>query len=123
MKWIGRYHIQGLLGKGGMGRVYKVMHPTIGRFFALKRLQPSKPLEGLVGAKRLRALFLEEIQRMTSIAHPNILAVLDAEFIVQDLDYRCQAIRGTRSIRYALVLGAQVIVIDPQDDHVIDGIL
>jgi serine/threonine-protein kinase len=96
MKWIGRYHIQGLLGKGGMGRVYKVMHPTIGRFFALKRLQPSKPLEGLVGAKRLRALFLEEIQRMTSIAHPNILAVLDAELDAWPpyyvMDYHCNSL-------------------------------
>lgn len=96
MKRIGRYQVQGLLGKGGMGRVYKVVHPTIGRIFALKCLQPSKTLERLIGAKRLRTLFVEEIRRMTSIAHPNILAILDADHGARQpyyvMDYHCNSL-------------------------------
>ena len=96
MKRIGRYRVQGLLGRGGMGRVYKVVHPTIGRIFALKCLQPSKPLEHLIGAERLRALFVEEIRRMASITHPNILTILDADPSARQphyvMDYHCNSL-------------------------------
>lgn len=93
MKQIGRYRIQGLLGRGGMGRVYKVAHPVIGRTFALKCLQPAAALERLVGSERLRALFTEEIQCMADITHPNILAILDADLDADRpyyvMDYHC----------------------------------
>ncbi len=78
MKKIGRYHVRGLLGQGGMGRVYKVAHPAIGRILALKRLEPAEPLEHLVGTPKLRSLFEDEIRRMAGITHPNILEILDA---------------------------------------------
>ena len=78
MKQIGPYHVRGLLGQGGMGRVYKVAHPVIGRILALKRLEPSEPLEQLVGAAKLRSLFEDEIRRMAGITHPHILEILDA---------------------------------------------
>ncbi|MGD8243390.1 MAG: hypothetical protein PVF59_11205, partial [Desulfobacterales bacterium] len=78
MKKIGRYQVRGLLGKGGMGRVYKVSHPVIGRIMALKRLEPTEPLEHLVGPAKLRSLFEDEIRRMAGITHPNILEILDA---------------------------------------------
>ncbi len=78
MKKIGRYQVRGLLGKGGMGRVYKVSHPVIGRIMALKRLEPAEPLEHLVGPAKLRSLFEDEIRRMAGITHPNILEILDA---------------------------------------------
>lgn len=93
MKWIGRYRVQGLLGKGGMGRVYKVVHPTIGRNLALKCLEPAEPLKRLLGAARLRDLFADEIRRMAGISHPNVLGILDADvdaprpFYV--MDYHC----------------------------------
>lgn len=78
MKQIGQYHVRGLLGQGGMGRVYKVIHPVIGRILALKSLEPAEALERLVGPDKLRSLFAEEIRRMAGITHPNILAILDA---------------------------------------------
>ena len=79
MKRIGPYRVEGLLGQGGMGRVYKVVHPVIGRTFALKRLEPAAPLQSLVGAQRLRALFADEIRRMASLTHPHILGIIDAD--------------------------------------------
>ena len=40
MKKIGRYTVRGQLGRGGMGRVYKVEMPVSGKIAALKRLEP-----------------------------------------------------------------------------------
>ena len=79
MKRIGNYQVQGLLGQGGMARVYKVVHPVIGRTFALKRLEPAEPLRRLMGDERLRHLFATEIKRLAGINHPNIIAILDAD--------------------------------------------
>jgi serine/threonine-protein kinase len=99
MKRIGRYSVRGLLGKGGMGRVYKVAHPVIARGFALKRLEPAEGLLRLLGADRLRALFADEIRRMAGLAHPHILEILDAEmdharpFYV--MDYHCNNLGQT----------------------------
>ena len=90
---IGRYRVQGLLGRGGMGRVYKVAHPVIGRTFALKRLEPAEPLARMLGLDRLRALFIEEIRCMASIDHPNVVAILDADEDTERpyyvMDYHC----------------------------------
>ncbi|MDJ0721560.1 MAG: protein kinase [Desulfobacterales bacterium] len=93
MKRIGRYRVRGLLGRGGMSRVYKVAHPVIGRTFALKRLEPTEPLERILGRARLRTIFVEEIRCMVGIDHPNVVAILDADedreqpFYV--MDYHC----------------------------------
>ncbi len=38
---IGRYEICGLLGRGGMGKVYKVKIPVIAKIAALKLLDPN----------------------------------------------------------------------------------
>ncbi len=93
MKRIGRYRVQGLLGRGGMGRVYKVGHPGIGRTFALKCLEPAEPLTRMLGPDRLHALFSEEIRCMAGIDHPNIVAILDADEDAERpyyvMDYYC----------------------------------
>ncbi|HYQ16081.1 MAG TPA: serine/threonine protein kinase, partial [Polyangiaceae bacterium] len=34
-----RYHVQRLIGSGGMGRVYEVEHVELGKRFVLKSLQ------------------------------------------------------------------------------------
>jgi serine/threonine-protein kinase len=42
MKKIGKYLIRGLLGRGGMGKIFKVEHPHIGKIAALKMLDPDQ---------------------------------------------------------------------------------
>jgi len=74
---IGRYEIRGLLGRGGMGAVYKAAMPVTGRIVALKVLRPAEILEDLVGTERLRDMFLAEAATMASISHANIAQVLD----------------------------------------------
>ncbi|MFW5489848.1 MAG: protein kinase domain-containing protein [Desulfovibrio sp.] len=74
---IGKYEIIGLLGKGGMGRVYKAVLPMAGRIVALKLLWPDETLEAVMGAKEVEKRFLAEVQAMASFDHPNIAQILD----------------------------------------------
>ena len=61
---IGRYQILGLLGKGGMGAVYKVYDPELDRSIAIKILTV-KPLEGET-ATRPQARLVREAQAKSS---------------------------------------------------------
>lgn len=77
MKKIGRYIIQGLLGRGGMGKVFKVRLPIINKIAALKLLDPDPLVAKLMGIEKLRALFIREAVTMAGLNHPNIVAVYD----------------------------------------------
>jgi serine/threonine protein kinase len=77
MKRIGRYVIEGLLGRGGMGRVYKVRLPVIDKIAALKLLDPDPLLAELLKMAKLRDLFTHEAVTMAGLNHPNIVAVYD----------------------------------------------
>jgi serine/threonine-protein kinase len=77
MKKIGRYIIQGLLGRGGMGKVFRVKLPIIDKIAALKILDPDPLLANLMGMEKLRTLFTQEAVTMARLNHPNIVAVYD----------------------------------------------
>lgn len=77
MKKIGRFTITGLLGKGGMGKVYKVTYPVTGKVAALKLLDPSSLLAALTDEKALEAIFTKEAITMASIRHPHVVDILD----------------------------------------------
>jgi serine/threonine-protein kinase len=77
MKKIGRYTIAGLLGKGGMGRVFKVTYPVTGKVAALKLLDPAPLLAKLTPLKHLKEQFTREAVIMASIRHPHVVDILD----------------------------------------------
>jgi serine/threonine-protein kinase len=77
MKRIGRYIIRGLLGRGGMGKVFKVELPTIGKTAALKLLDPDPLLAKLLGMQKLRDLFVAEAKTMARLNHPHIVDLHD----------------------------------------------
>jgi serine/threonine protein kinase len=77
MQRIGRYIIRGLLGRGGMARVYKVTLPMIDKTAALKLLDPDPLLAKLMGPQKLRDLFISEARTMAALNHPNIVAIHD----------------------------------------------
>ena len=76
-KRLGRYEVEGELGRGSMGKVYAARDPVIGRAVALKTLALSSEFEGhaLVDA---RARFFREAQSAGRLQHPHIVAIYDA---------------------------------------------
>ncbi len=77
MRTIGGYAVLGLLGRGGMGAVYKVRHLALGRVAALKLLAPADELLAVVGEAELERRFLAEARIMASLHHDNIAPVWD----------------------------------------------
>lgn len=67
-----RYEIQGLLGSGGMGNVYKVRDTILDEIVALKTLHPS-----LSADERALARFRREVKLARRITHPNIARTFD----------------------------------------------
>jgi serine/threonine-protein kinase len=77
MKYIGKYRICGLLGRGGMGKILKVEHPLIGKIAALKLLDPDPLLVELIGKKKILEMFRSEAISLAGLRHPNIVEILD----------------------------------------------
>lgn len=73
---LGRYEIDGELGRGSMGTVFAARDPVIGRSVALKTLALSAEFEGaaLVDA---RARFFREAESAGRLQHPQIVAIYD----------------------------------------------
>jgi eukaryotic-like serine/threonine-protein kinase len=67
---LGDYQIIGILGAGGMGRVYKVRNVISDRIEALKVLLPD-----LANAPELADRFMREIKVQASLEHPNIASL------------------------------------------------
>jgi hypothetical protein len=69
---IGGYTIEGLLGKGGMGIVFKAYHSRLQRWAAIK------VLPGLsLGREDAKDRFEREAQAVARLRHPHILSVFD----------------------------------------------
>src|ERR1700760_1022093 len=67
---IGDYQVTGILGAGGMGKVYKVRNLISDRVEAMKVLLPD-----LMNAPELVDRFLREIKVQATLEHPNIAAL------------------------------------------------
>jgi serine/threonine-protein kinase len=70
---LGQYRILDQIGRGGMGRVYKAEHRTMGRVVALKVLAPE-----LMKTDRALELFLREVRAAARLIHPNVVHAYDA---------------------------------------------
>jgi len=86
---IGKYEIQGVLGRGGMGVVYKAFDPAIHRQVAIKTITKSAmdPSELQYAIARFR----HEAQAVGRLTHPRIAAIydygedMDLAYIVMEL--------------------------------------
>lgn len=71
----GRYRLRGILGQGGMGRLYVAEQVGIEGFskvVALKRILPH-----LADSQHFRAMFLNEARVAARLEHPNIVATFE----------------------------------------------
>lgn len=88
-----RYRVIGLLGRGGMGEVYRADDLKLGQAVALKFL-PSALADDPVRRER----FLAEVRITRQVSHPNICRVYDIAEVEDD------ARNGIRQIRYFLTM-------------------
>jgi eukaryotic-like serine/threonine-protein kinase len=87
---IGDYEILGVLGAGGMGKVFKVRNVISDRIEAMKILLPD-----LAGQKELADRFLREIKLLASLNHPNIASLRTALTIGNQLVMIMEFVEGT----------------------------
>ena len=67
---IGGYRIDELIGRGGMGLVYRATNVALNRIYALKVLAP-----GLAEDEGFRQRFKREMRIAASLHHPNIVGI------------------------------------------------
>ena len=68
----GRYIVEARVAEGGMGRVYRARHVTLGKVFALKVIAPTFAEDEVA-----RARFNQEAKLASAITHPNIVSIVD----------------------------------------------
>src|SRR5690349_2619199 len=72
----GEYKILGVIGRGGMGAVYRAQRLADGTLWALKEMRPpadAPPNE----IEENRRLFLQEAELLSALHHPNLPVVAD----------------------------------------------
>jgi eukaryotic-like serine/threonine-protein kinase len=71
--WAGRYDVREMLGRGGMGSVYRAVDRELDEEVALKVLTPVTFSEGSVAVQTLK----QEIRLARKITHPNVVRTHD----------------------------------------------
>ena len=86
---VGRYRVEGKIGAGGMGVVYRAHDPELARDVALKLMNTASVSDEEAG--RARGRLVREARAMAKLAHPNVIhvydvgAVEDGVFIAMEL--------------------------------------
>ena len=70
--WVGRFQVEALLGKGGMGAVYRVRDSVLERSVALKAIR-----FGEAGDPAILSRFRREAMALAQVSHPNVCQVHD----------------------------------------------
>ena len=91
-----RYERLGLIGKGGMGEVWRVRDRLLGRRMAMKLVRSDR------SSRHLRARFVEEAQVTAQLQHPGIVPVHDLGRLADGrVFYTMREVRG-RTLREVL---------------------
>jgi len=123
MKTIGKYEVRGLLGRGGMGAVYKVRLPVVGKLVALKLLAPHPYLVTLLGEEEIRRRFVAEAVTMARLRHPNIVAIWDFHdsddltFFV--MEYFCKNLGSIIGETYRTERASRILSVDKAIDYTV----
>jgi hypothetical protein len=93
---IGHYQIDTLLGRGGMGQVYRGLDTRLGRAVAIKLLPPG------VGGERSVERFFREARAASALNHPNIVTIHEAGTTPEGEHYIVQELVEGRTLRALL---------------------
>src|ERR671938_2169703 len=80
-KRVGSYVIEGPIGRGGMGVVYRGRHEKLARVVAVKSINP----RGAHDLRRLRHRFEREAYVQAQLDHPGVVKIYD--YIVSEQTY------------------------------------
>jgi serine/threonine protein kinase len=111
---IGTYEIVGLLGRGGMGIVFKAFEAPLNRYVAIKLLAPL-----YLGSGAAKQRFVREARSSASVMHENVVGIhaisewqgvpyLVMTFVRGESLQKRIAHRGALSLREVLRIGLQV---------------
>ena len=113
---VGKYEIVGVVGKGGMGRVYEAINTSINKRVAMKCIDTE-----LARNEEANARFQREALAASSIDSPHIVQIFDAGMTTQGLPYivmellkgydlgRRIADSGKLELAEALLITAQIL--------------
>lgn len=108
---VGRYRVEELLGRGGMGEVYAARDTELNRPVALKFLLP----QALADAKAAQR-FVHEAKAASALNHPNILTIHEVIDSSSGLAITMELVEGVplRSLRGSPLTSRQVVEIGRQ---------
>jgi serine/threonine protein kinase len=94
---IGNYLIEGVLGSGGMGKVFLAVHRRLRRRVAIKLLSPQHS-----GSADMLARFFKEARASSLIEHPGIVSILDCDVHSSGRAFIVMEYLHGESLRHAL---------------------
>ena len=116
IKHLGRYQVEGVLGKGAMGLVYKGIDPAINRAVALKTIRLDFVNDPEEMADLKERLF-QEARAAGKLSHPNIVTIYDVgsegplQYIAMEyLEGRTLEEMIAKSVKFNYRIIAQIIV-------------
>lgn len=89
----GKYEVEEMIGRGGMGAVYRGVHKTIGRRLAIKFL-----LSDMKSTPQMLQRFENEARMAASVGHRNIVDVLDLGETPDGIHYMVMEYLGGRDL-------------------------
>jgi serine/threonine-protein kinase len=96
----GRYRVLEVLGEGGMGRVFKVLHSSLERTFAMKVLR-----QDLARDQQLADRFIHEAKATASIRHQNVVQITDFGMLPDRIPYFVMELLVGQTLRQLLKAG------------------
>jgi len=83
------YEVEAVIGRGGMGVVFRARHLGLNRLVAIKMA-----LAGLYAGPRERTRFLREAETAAKLRHPNIVAIYDVGEAAGQAYYTMEFVEG-----------------------------
>jgi serine/threonine-protein kinase len=95
-----RYYVEGIIGDGGIGRVYRAQHTRMSRRFAIK-----VPFGELGYDHKQRARFSNEAEAASRLSHPNVIGVVDVGETSEGLFYMAMDLAEGQNLADAICEG------------------